>query len=118
MSRKESLEIQKKSDLLLFLEWNDPTARGVLTGKLFEYIVSGTPIISLGVTEEHASGKVIKNTKIGNLYNDKNKLKKDLMKIINLKKVFFYNPDIKEIEKYSREKQVKKLIKIMNNLEN
>ena len=71
VSREESLHIQKQSDLLLLLEWNDPSARGVLTGKLFEYIVSGTPIIAVGISNKNAAGEVIEKTKTGRLYLEK-----------------------------------------------
>lgn len=113
VSREESLNIQKKSDLLLFLEWNDPSARGVLTGKLFEYLVSGTPILSVGVSNKNSAREIIEKTKTGKLFLEKNHLKNEFISILNRKTVNFYNPVIKEIEKYSRDKQVKKLIEIM-----
>jgi hypothetical protein len=115
ISRNESLKIQKQSDLLLFLEWNDPTARGVLTGKLFEYLVSGTPILSIGITNKNGAGEIIEKTKTGKLFVNKVDLKKELIRIFKIKQIEFYEPDIKEIEKFSREKQVKKLVKIMDN---
>lgn len=113
VSRDKSLKIQKKSDMLLFLEWNNPLARGVLTGKLFEYLVSGKPILSIGITNENEAGKVIEKTRTGKNFIDKVLLKKELKKIFLNKKIDFYNPDIREIEKYSRDKQVLKLINIM-----
>lgn len=48
VSRKESLHVQKSVDALLFLEWEDPSTDGILTGKLFEYIFSGRPVLSIG----------------------------------------------------------------------
>lgn len=114
VKREKSLKIQRESDLLLFLEWNDPSAKGVLTGKLFEYLVSGTPIIAIGISNENAAGKVIEKTKTGKLYLDKEELKKDLLNIFVTRHISFFNPVIKEIEKFSRDKQVKKLIRIIN----
>jgi hypothetical protein len=115
VSRDESLKIQKNSDMLLFLEWNNPLAKGVLTGKLFEYLVSGRPILSVGITNENEAGKVIEKTRTGKNFIDKGLLKKELKKIFLNRKIDFYNPDIREIEKYSRNKQVLKLIEIMEN---
>jgi len=114
VSRDESLKIQKESDLLLFLEWNDSSARGVLTGKLFEYLVSGTPILAVGISNQNAAGEVIERTKTGKLYLDKNLLKQDLLNIFQTKSIDFFAPIIKEIENFSREKQVKRLISILN----
>jgi hypothetical protein len=113
VSREDSLKIQKESDLLLFLEWNEPSARGVLTGKLFEYLVSGTPILGVGITNENGAGKVIKKTKTGKLFTNKELLKRELFNIFKQKKIDFYMPNIEEIKKYSRDKQVVKLIDIM-----
>ena len=39
--RTEALKAQYDADLLLLLESPDPRARGVLTGKVFEYSASG-----------------------------------------------------------------------------
>ena len=114
VSRNESLKIQKRSDLLLFLEWNDPSAKGVLTGKLFEYLVSGTPILSVGITNQNAAGEIIEKTSTGKLFMSKKDIKEELIKIFKTKQIDFYKPNIKEIEKFSREKQVEKLINILN----
>lgn len=45
---KDSLQIQRTADVLLLLEWTDPQARGVYTGKVFEYLGAGRPILSIG----------------------------------------------------------------------
>ena len=113
VSRDESLKIQKKSDLLLLLEWNDPSARGVLTGKLFEYLVSGRAILAVGISNKNAAGEVIKKTKTGKLFTDKGLLKEELKNIFITRQIYFYNPVVFEIEKFSRDKQVRKLINIL-----
>ncbi|SMC09969.1 glycosyltransferase [Nitratiruptor tergarcus] len=113
VSREESLRIQKDSDILLFLEWNNPSAKGVLTGKLFEYLVSGRPILGVGITNKNEAGKVIEKTRTGKLFINKNLLKRDLKNIFLNKKIDFYNPDVNEIERYSRDKQILKLIEII-----
>lgn len=48
VSRQRSIEMQNQADVLLLLESNRPEAKGVLTGKLFEYLASGKPILLLG----------------------------------------------------------------------
>lgn len=45
---KNALETQAAADVLLLLLWNTPEERGVLTGKLFEYLASRRPILLLG----------------------------------------------------------------------
>jgi glycosyltransferase involved in cell wall biosynthesis len=45
----ESLAEQERADVLLLLLWNDPREVGVYTGKLFEYIGAGRPVLAVGV---------------------------------------------------------------------
>src|SRR5690606_21310251 len=46
--RDEALRMQRDADFLIFLPWADRAETGVLTGKVFEYICSGTPILMMG----------------------------------------------------------------------
>lgn len=65
LSRKETLSLQRNADVLLFLPWNDPKVDGILTGKIFEYLYSKTPIISIGCPHMEASQKLIDHYKAG-----------------------------------------------------
>ena len=49
ISRKESVQKQRESQVLLLLTWNDPHEKGVYTAKLFEYLAAGRPILALGL---------------------------------------------------------------------
>ena len=51
----ESLRVQGSADLLLLLLWNDPTVRGVFTGKLFEYVGARRPILATGPDSSEAA---------------------------------------------------------------
>ena len=44
---RDSLAIQKKSHLNILLSWASTEVSGILTGKLFEYLSAGTPIIAV-----------------------------------------------------------------------
>src|SRR5690606_23258859 len=59
VSRADSLAAQARSSLLLLLESSAPEARGVLTGKLFEYLVSGIPILAVGINSHNAAGALL-----------------------------------------------------------
>ena len=39
---------QKKTHILLLVINNTPNAKGILTGKVFEYMASGRPILAVG----------------------------------------------------------------------
>lgn len=113
VSRDEALKAQKESDVLLFLEWNDPSAIGVLTGKLFEYLVSGVPILGVGVDTNNVAGNLIETTKTGKAVLNSEDIKKILKSAFEKKYFDFYTPEIKEIEKYARDKQAKALIDLI-----
>jgi glycosyltransferase involved in cell wall biosynthesis len=58
--REESLRLQAEADVLLFLEQqHDESRDGVLTGKLFEYLVTGRPIWAVGVGPNSTVGKLL-----------------------------------------------------------
>ncbi len=40
-------QIQRKSQLNLLLSWSSPSLKGILTGKLYEYLAAGNPILSI-----------------------------------------------------------------------
>lgn len=63
--RDEILRIQSEADALLLLEGNRASDKGVLTGKIFEYIASGAPILSLGSLPDSAIAAVLEDTGTG-----------------------------------------------------
>lgn len=57
--RTESLRMQQASDVQLLLLWNHPGETGNYSGKLFEYLGSGRPILMLGYPEGVAARLVV-----------------------------------------------------------
>jgi glycosyltransferase involved in cell wall biosynthesis len=49
ISRKETVEKQRSTQVLLLLAWNSPGGVGVYTGKTFEYLAARRPILGIGV---------------------------------------------------------------------
>ncbi len=56
-------EIQKSQVLLLLIN-NTPNAKGILTGKVFEYLGSGRPILSIG-PEDGEAAVILKDSDAG-----------------------------------------------------
>ena len=77
----EVRHFQKSADLLIHFCWNDKTQNGNLTGKLFEYISSRTPILSVGNQSEVR--KLIQETQSGTMCNNSNEIEKYISKIIH-----------------------------------
>ncbi len=64
MPHKEVMHEIQKSQVLLLLINNTPNAKGILTGKIFEYLGSGRPILSIG-PEDGDAAIILKDSEAG-----------------------------------------------------
>jgi hypothetical protein len=71
MPHDEVIAEQRKASLLLLLINNTPSAKLILTGKIFEYLISNTPIICIGPNDGDAA-KVVIDTNSGSVYDFNN----------------------------------------------
>ncbi len=55
---EQSIEIQNSSHINLLLSWSGPYIKGILTGKLYEYLAAGKPILAIinGSRDEEMEG--------------------------------------------------------------
>lgn len=112
-----SKRVQKDADLLLFLESSDITAQGVLPGKLFEYIMSGTPIVGIGIDESTSSGEVIMKSNSGVvLGKDVIAIKEFLVRYVNNRLTDQFLIDYEYFNSFSREYQALLLLEEINKL--
>ncbi len=70
---KQAVELEKHSDILLFLNSLDRKSKGVLTGKLFEYMQSGKFILGVGNPDDEAA-KIIKDVHLGTYISKENQM--------------------------------------------
>jgi glycosyltransferase involved in cell wall biosynthesis len=112
--RSRALELQQSADLLLLLESGDEDSKGFLTGKIFEYIGAGRPIISIGSKPDSAIARVLNETQCGSCYeNDIDAIAKDLLNYLRGTSPVWFNPDLVAIERYSRKYQAELLMSEM-----
>ena len=117
VNRDQSLLIQRNADFVLLLESSNDDAKGVLTGKVFEYISSGTPILSIGSKDDSAIGKLLKYTGCGKCFeNNIEEIKKELYTYIVNQNPDWYKPDYNRILEFSRENQANRFIDLIQNL--
>ena len=45
---RQAIELQKRADILLLLQWNDPADEGNVPAKIFEYFATGRQILGIG----------------------------------------------------------------------
>ncbi len=106
VSREAALAAQSRADLLLLLESPLPEARGVLTGKIFEYMATGVPILSLGSRRDSAIGEVLGRTATGLCTeDDQEAIRSALLGRMAGETPGWFKPDMAEIETYSRKSQ-------------
>ncbi len=67
VSREESLRLQSGADVLLMASWHTPEQKGILTGKLFEYMMMQKPIVCCmaGELPQSAVRRMMEETGIG-----------------------------------------------------
>lgn len=118
MQHSQVLEYQRKSDLLLLLIPRAKKAECIMTGKLFEYLAAGRPVLAVGPADGDAA-KILSETDCGATadYDDKSKMKSIIIDYYNK---CIDNQRIKinknEVEKYSRRNLAKEYATILDNL--
>lgn len=107
----ETQNKMKNFDYLLILHTEKSTAKEVVTGKFYEYLSSGVPIIMISNGETEA-GNLIKKYKLG--YSiDYSKISLNGF-FMNLKKKYNFVKNSSNLKLFSRKEQNKKLVKIIN----
>jgi glycosyltransferase involved in cell wall biosynthesis len=115
VEKDKALACQKAADLLLLV--TSINRRSVITGKLFEYLCAGKPVLAL--THNSACGRIIEETGAGWVVppHDKPAISQTLHKIIT--DADFHRSvsgDAGKIEKYSSSSQIEKLAGVINHL--
>lgn len=110
-------KVQQQAQVLLLLLNDTPNAKGILTGKFFEYMSAKRPILCVGPSDGDVA-EILKETTAGNIfdYNDKEGLKKYCLQLFEKYKAGTLQVDSKNIDKYSRKQLTADLSKILNKI--
>ena len=117
---EEINKMQMESQVLLLFINNTPNAKGILTGKLFEYLASGRPILCIG-QEDGDAAHIISEAKAGVTvgFDDKEKMKTAIMQLYEAyKKGITHQTDMKLIGRYSRKENAAVFTQLINELTN
>lgn len=111
---KEALEAQRNAQVLLLIEINSPETRGIIPGKLFEYMAASRPVLAIG-PEGWEAGSLVEDSKRGAFfrYSEKEKVKSQLIKWYKAYRQKELEVPVKGIEKYHRRKLTEELAKIL-----
>jgi glycosyltransferase involved in cell wall biosynthesis len=115
LKRDQVLHIQRDADILLFLEFESEQTKGILTGKLFEYLASGTFIWVVGLSQDSSVGKIVMDSEQGECFSKNvSHIESHLLKLLTSEPIAKKKVSDMVIENYSREGLA---MKMLNRLE-
>jgi len=120
VSHQESLNAINTANVLILTNFDNVASKGIIPGKLFEYMATGNPILAIGPAEADVQ-KILHKTKAGDYFShqDVTEIKSFILSIYNqwlrnpLQK-FETNED--EVQQFNRKNLTKKLVDVVNNL--
>ncbi|WP_179353666.1 glycosyltransferase [Winogradskyella vidalii] len=118
VSHDKAIQFQMKSQLLLLIEIDSEDTKAIIAGKVFEYLISETPILALGPKDADVE-RIITSTNTGCYFNyqQKAELKSQLLSYFEA----FQNNDLKVnaigLQPYSRKALTEKLAKLIKHMQ-
>lgn len=114
--RTEIIKKQKNADILLILSWNHPNESLVIPGKIYEYLASKKPILSIGY-KECGVKDIIEYTNTGKHLSDYEDIKNYIEKLyleFNENKKIAYKGDYNKLNEFAQKNTIKKLVDLLD----
>ncbi len=117
LSHDEVIKIQQQSQVLLLVVNNTPNAKGVITGKIFEYLLAKRPVLCIGPVEGDAAEIIIK-TQAGKIagFNDLAETRKVVIEYYRDFKQQNLISRSQNIEQFSRKNLTQQLSLLLNSI--
>jgi len=111
------IEFQKKSQVLLLVVNNVPSAKGIITGKIFEYLMAKRPVVAIAPSDGDLA-EILKETKAGVVVDFENNslLKKTIVDLYSQFKNESLKIDSINVKKFHRKQLTKKVSEIINQI--
>jgi glycosyltransferase involved in cell wall biosynthesis len=108
---------QRQAQVLLLIINNTPNAGMILTGKFFEYLAAGRPILCLG-PEEGDAAAILRETQAGLLsgFGDREGMKKNILTFYEKFREGNLKANNTGIERYSREALTERIASILDEI--
>ena len=117
VNHNEAIKFQMKSQLLLLIEIDSQDTKAIIPGKVFEYLISETPILAIGPKDADVE-QIIKTTNTGTYfsYNQKSLLKTQISGYFEAYQKNSLKVNAIGLQPYSRKALTEKLSTIISNL--
>lgn len=115
-SHEDAIKAQMSSRLLLLIEINSDDTKVIIPGKLFEYMVSETPILAVGPKDSDVE-TIIKSTNTGQYfyYDEKEAIKSQILSYFEAYKKDSLSVNAIGLQQYSRKALSKSLADLLKN---
>lgn len=117
VSHQTSIEVINKANLLLLTNFDKAESKGIIPGKIFEYMATGNPILAIGPKDADVE-KIMTQTQSGGYFGHAEKDEVKRFILLNYQQ-WLKNPNytflnnLTEIEQYSRRNLTKKLVNVL-----
>lgn len=114
VSHKQSIELQRKSQILLLIEIDSPETKAIIPGKLFEYLAARRPIVAIG-PKGSAIEEIVNQTEAGMYFDSfhESELKTHIFNLYQNFKSGSLEVNSKNLEQYSRKNLTLKLAEVI-----
>ncbi len=111
------MEYQRSTQVLLLAVNNVPSAKGIITGKIFEYLQAKRPIVAIAPKNGDLA-EIVNETNAGFVvdFDDKENQKKTILDLYKKYKDGKLKVDTKNIEQYQRKNLTNKLAEVIKNI--
>ena len=110
LDRSDILQAQRDADGLVFLQWMDLSRDGVMSGKIFEYLASGTPILSMCGPADRNPSRLVEESGFGIALGADPQVIADKLREIASGGEIRYQPDRSLVAKFDRQNQARTLL--------
>ncbi|UTX50424.1 glycosyl transferase family 1 [Chryseobacterium sp. MA9] len=114
LAHGKAVEEMQNSDLLLITNFPNESSKGIIPGKIFEYLASGKQILSFGPDRADVA-KILEETQAGKhfSYQDTETVKKFILDKFNLWKEGRLLENTQHIEQFSRKNLTRQLTEVL-----
>ena len=115
LPHEDIFRVEREAAVLLLLINRTSNAKGIITGKIFEYLTSGRPVLSIGPPDGEAA-RILEETNTGTTVapDDQEALKKTILNLFAAYKKGLLMTEPRNLEKFSRKTLTQKMTAVFS----